>query len=235
MSVVKILQIKWYEWNLLKIHVFQCGILRTLWSLSTGWDSGTAGGSCHQGIFCCVSACSYLLLQPDRKPDPPLLGCLFSLCSSVTKKRKKLLILPVSSSEGQASLSASDWKFWIDCSDSCYTASVQHRAAVSCVWELPHSHWLFLAAVLSWESNMTTCFLMKTFPGIESSQSHSWNHAMCVCRRVCCSGCQGCCVACVKGKSDIRHVPVGLAVYCNLHKDELDSVSQAEVVLQVSN
>lgn len=56
-----------------------------------------------------------------------------------------------------------------------------------------------------------------------------------LCRRVCCSGCQGCCVACVEGKSDIRHVPVGLAVYCNLHKDELDSVLQAEVVLQVSN
>lgn len=32
--------------------------------------------------------------------------------------------------------------------------------------------------------------------------------------------------ACVEGKSDIRHVPVDLAVYCNLHKDEMDTMSQ---------
>lgn len=175
MSAVKILQIKWYQWDLLKIqHVFECGILRKLWALSIGWDSGTAGGSCHQGIFYCVTAScssSYLLLQPDRKSDPPPLRRLFPFCSSFTKtrKKKKLLILPISSTKGQASLSASDWKFWIDCSDSCHVVSVQT--------ELKHVWALFLAAVLSWESNMTMCFLIKTFPGI---QSHSCNHAVCV-------------------------------------------------------
>lgn len=180
MSVVKILPIKWYQCNLLKIQqACQCSVLRTLWSLSTGWDSGTADSSCHQGILCCVGACSYLLFQPDRKPDPPLLRHLpvFSSCSSLTKtrKKKKLLILPGFSTKCQASWRANS-------SDSCHTTSV------SCVWELSHSHWLFLAAVLSWKSDMTTCSFMKTFPGIQSSHSHSCNHAICVCRRVCCSG-----------------------------------------------
>lgn len=79
-----------------------------------------------------------------------------SVLLSQRKGKKKLLILPVPSTKGQASLSASDCKFWICCSDCCHTASVQHRAgaseAVSCVWELPHWHWLVLAATLSWES-----------------------------------------------------------------------------------
>lgn len=67
---------------------------------------------------------------------------------------------------------------------------------------------------------------MKSFPGIQSSQSHSCNHTICVCVEQCVQLLSGMLIACVEGKSDIRHVPVSLAVYCNLHKDELDNVSQ---------
>lgn len=84
---------------------------------------------------------------------------------------------------------------------------------------------------LRWESYMTTCFLMKSFPGIQSSQSHSCNHTICVCVEQCVQLLSGMLIACVEGKSDIRHVPVSLAVYCNLHKDELDNISQQEYFL----
>lgn len=67
------------------------------------------------------------------------------------------------------------------------------------------------------------CSLLKTSSGIQSCQSHSCNQ--CVYKSML-QWLSGMLNACVEGKSDIRHVPVDLAVYCNLHKDELDTVSQ---------
>lgn len=161
---------------MIPVESVECGILWKLWALSTGWDSGTAGGSCHQGIFYCVSAsCSSFLSassarQKIRPAAPQTPVSILFFFDKDKKERKKLLILPISSTKGQASLSASGWKFWVDfCSDSCHFVSVQT--------ELKHVWALFSAAVLSWESNMTACFLIKTFPGI---QSHSCDHAVCV-------------------------------------------------------
>lgn len=71
LRVVKILLIKRYEPNQLKIQrVIPRGILRTPCSLSAGWDSSAAVSSRHRGIFCRIGACSYHFLQTDRKPDP---------------------------------------------------------------------------------------------------------------------------------------------------------------------
>lgn len=79
----------------------------------------------------------------------------------------------------------------------------------------------WLSSVL-WIQN-DNCSLLKTSSGIQSCQSHSCNQ--CVYKSML-QWLSGMLNACVEGKSDIRHVPVNLAVYCNLHRDELDTVSQ---------
>lgn len=121
----KILQIKWYKWNLFRIeHVIPCGILRTLWTLPAVWDSDTAAGSCHRVSF--VVSVRVLICFFSRRENSTRRSSDVYFHSVLPSYRQKTLLILLVLLQNVKLLRANDWKVWIECSGS-RDISVQHR------------------------------------------------------------------------------------------------------------